>query len=101
MTDKQTEKKPIKASDLPRHRNDQQAESRLYFYFLKYSFQHCSAHLCAGNLSSAMGARNQVGKGLSYWPASLCSLTTQFLESIPRTIAGLKIPTHSIVFEGA
>ncbi len=52
---------------------------------------------CAGNLSPAMGARNQVGIGLSYRPASLCSLATQFqnrfLESIPCPIAGLKIPT--------
>jgi hypothetical protein len=48
-----------------------------------------------------MGARNQVGIGLSYRPASLCSLATQFqtrfLESIPRPTAGLKIPTlHGI-----
>ncbi len=52
---------------------------------------------CAGNLSSAKGARNQVGIGLSYRPASLCSLATQFqtrfLESIPRPTAGLKIQT--------
>jgi hypothetical protein len=45
------------------------------------------------NLSPAMGARNQVGIVLSYRPASLCSLATQFqtrfLESIPRSIAGL------------
>jgi hypothetical protein len=44
-----------------------------------------------------MGDRNQVGIGLSYRPASLCSLATQFqtrfLESIPRPIAGLKFPT--------
>jgi hypothetical protein len=44
-----------------------------------------------------MGARNQVGIGLTYRPASLCSLATQFqtrfLESIPRPIAGLKFPT--------
>jgi hypothetical protein len=44
-----------------------------------------------------MGARNQVGIGLSYRPASLCSLATQFqtrfLESISRPIAGLKIST--------
>jgi hypothetical protein len=44
-----------------------------------------------------MGARNQVGIGLSYRPTSLRSLATQFqtrfLESIPRPIAGLKIPT--------
>jgi hypothetical protein len=44
-----------------------------------------------------VGARNQVGIGLSYRPVSLCSLATQFqtrfLESIPRPIAGLKIPT--------
>jgi hypothetical protein len=40
-----------------------------------------------GNLGPAMGARNQVGIGLSYRPASLCSFATQFqtrfLESIP------------------
>jgi hypothetical protein len=56
-----------------------------------------SEQLCAGNLSPAMGARNQVGIGLSYRPASLCSMASQFqtrfLESIPRPIAGLKIPT--------
>jgi hypothetical protein len=34
-TDKQTETKSIKARDLPRHRNYQQAESRFYFQFLK------------------------------------------------------------------
>ncbi len=48
-------------------------------------------------LSPAMGARNQVGIGSSYRPANLCSLATQFqtrfLESIPRPITGLKIPT--------
>jgi hypothetical protein len=48
-------------------------------------------------LSPAMEARNQVGIGLSYRPTSLCSLATQFqtqfLESIPRPIAGLKFPT--------
>jgi hypothetical protein len=52
---------------------------------------------CVGNLRPTVGARNQVGIGLSYRPASLCSLATQFqtrfLESIPRPIAGLKIPT--------
>jgi hypothetical protein len=51
----------------------------------------------AGNLSPALGARNQVGIGLSYRPASLCSLVSQFqtrfVESIPRPIAGLKITT--------
>jgi hypothetical protein len=49
-----------------------------------------------GNLSPAMGARNQVGIGL-YRPASLCSLATQFQtrfqELIPRPIAGLKFST--------
>jgi hypothetical protein len=48
-----------------------------------------------------MEARNQVGIGLSYRPASLCSLATQFqtrfqnrfLKSILRTIAGLKFST--------
>ncbi len=44
-----------------------------------------------------MGARNQVGIGLSYRPASLCSLASQFqtrfLESIPRPLAGLKFST--------
>jgi hypothetical protein len=52
-----------------------------------------------GNLSPApVGARNQVGIRLSYRPASLCSMATQFqtrvLELIPRPIAGLKFPTH-------
>jgi hypothetical protein len=44
-----------------------------------------------------MGARNQVGIGLSYQSGSLCSLATQFqtrfLESILRPIAGLKFST--------
>jgi hypothetical protein len=51
----------------------------------------------AGNLSHAMGTRKQVGIGLSYRPACLCSLAqfqTRFLESIPRPVAGLKIPTQ-------
>jgi hypothetical protein len=52
-----------------------------------------------GNFSPDMRARNQVGTGLSYRPASLCSLATQFqthpfLESIPRPIAGLKFSTR-------
>ncbi len=54
-----------------------------------------------GNLSPPMGARNQVGIGLSYRPASLCSLATQFQtrfqKSIPRPIAGLKIPMPEII----
>jgi hypothetical protein len=44
-----------------------------------------------------MGARNQGGIGLSYRPASLCSLATQFqtqfLESISHPIAELKFST--------
>jgi hypothetical protein len=44
--------------------------------------------------SHSMGARNQVGIGMSYRPASIYSLATQFqtrfLRSIPRPIAGLK-----------
>jgi hypothetical protein len=59
---------------------------------------------CVGNFSPAMGARNQVGIGLSYRPASLCSLATlfqtRFLESIPRPIAGLKIQTLEYLFLG-
>ncbi len=55
---------------------------------------------CAGNFSPAMGARNQVGIGLSYLPASLCSLATQlqtrFLELIPRPTAGLKFSTQML-----
>jgi hypothetical protein len=47
-----------------------------------------------------MAPRNQVGIGLSFGPASLCSLATQFqtrfLELIPRPIAGLKFPTQEI-----
>jgi hypothetical protein len=35
-----------------------------------------SSALRVGNLIPAMGARNQVGMGLSYRPASLCSLAT-------------------------
>ncbi len=46
-----------------------------------------------------MGTRNQVGIGLSYQPASLCSLATQFqtrfLKSIPRPKAGFKFPTQA------
>jgi hypothetical protein len=52
---------------------------------------------CVGNFSPAMGAWNQVGIGLSYRPASLCSLATQFqtrfLELIPCHIAGLNFST--------
>jgi hypothetical protein len=48
-----------------------------------------------------MGARNQVGIGLSYRPASLCSLATQYqtrrLELIPRPTAGLKFSALVIV----
>ncbi len=44
------------------------------------------------------GLWKQVSIGLSYRPASLCSLATQFqtrfLESIPRPIAGHKFPTR-------
>ncbi len=51
-----------------------------------------------GYFSSALGARNLEGIGLSYRPASLCSLATQFqvrfLELIPRPIAGLKFSTQ-------
>ncbi len=49
-----------------------------------------------------MWARNQVGIGLSFRPASLCSLATQFqtrfLESIPRPIAGLKFSAQTIIY---
>jgi hypothetical protein len=45
--------------------------------------------------------RNQVGMGLSYRPASLCSLATQFqtrfLESIPHPIEGLKISAQKSI----
>jgi hypothetical protein len=51
-----------------------------------------------GNFSLAMGARNHVGIGLLFRPASLCSLATQFqtrfLASIPHHIAGLKFSTR-------
>jgi hypothetical protein len=63
---------------------------------------------CVGNLSPAMGARNQVGLGLTYQLAKLRSLATQFqtrfLESIPRPIAGLKFssvlkePPHPVLY---
>jgi hypothetical protein len=56
--------------------------------------------LRVGNLSPTMGARNQVGIGLLYRPASLCILATQFqtqfLESIPRPIAGLMLLTQEL-----
>ncbi len=42
-----------------------------------------------GNLSPAMGARNQVGIGLSYWPATLCSLATQFQTMGARNRVGI------------
>ncbi len=48
-------------------------------------------------LTHCYESRNQVGKELSYRPASPCSLATQFqtrfLESTPRPIAGLRFPT--------
>jgi hypothetical protein len=48
-----------------------------------------------------MGAWNQVGVGLSYRLASLCSLATQFqtrfLELIPRPIAGLQFSTLFLI----
>jgi hypothetical protein len=57
---------------------------------------------CVGNFRTAMGARNQAGIGLSYRPASLCSLATQFqtrfLESIPCPIPGLKFSTLSRIW---
>ncbi len=64
--------------------------SSLYFSF------NCRLRCddCVGNFSPAMEDRNQVGIGLSYRPASLSSLATQFqtrfLESIPCPIGGLK-----------
>jgi hypothetical protein len=69
----------------------------LFYGFLTTLVDSLQKEASADNLSPAMGARNQVGIGLLYRPASLCSLATQFqtrfLESIPRPIAGLKIPT--------
>jgi hypothetical protein len=50
----------------------------------------------------SVGARNQVGIGLSYRPASLSSLATQFqtrfLETIPRPIAGLKFSAQESIY---
>ncbi len=50
-----------------------------------------TAFIIQPELSPAMGARNRVGVELSYHPASLCSLASQFhtrlLESIPSPIA--------------
>jgi hypothetical protein len=58
------------------------------------SFMGIEITTCVGNFSPALEARNQVGIGLSYRPASQCSLDTQFqtrfLESTPRPIARLK-----------
>jgi hypothetical protein len=68
-----------------------------------YFFNFPNFFFSVGNFSPAMGARNQVGIGLSYRPASQCSLATQFqtrfLELIPRPIAGLKFSTLISVFE--
>ncbi len=72
--------------------------------FSSYCTVHCTESVfvnSVGNLSPAMGARNQVGIGLSYRPASLSSLATQFptrfLESIPRPVAGLKFPLQESI----
>jgi hypothetical protein len=52
------------------------------------SFRIVRGQNSVGNLSPAMGARNQLGIRLSFQQASLCSLATQFqtwfLVSIPR-----------------
>jgi hypothetical protein len=57
-----------------------------------------------GNLRPAMGARNQVGIGLLYRPASLCSLATQFqtrfLESIPQMGSSAPPPAKSQAADG-
>ena len=60
-------------------------------------YYHIRIVNCVGNISPAMGARNQVGIGYSYRTDCLCSLVTQFqtlfLELIPRPITGLKFST--------
>jgi hypothetical protein len=70
------------------------AEREKDLSYLIFSFQLVA---CVGNLSPAMGARNQVGKGLSYRLASLCSFATQFqtrfLETIPHPVPGFKFST--------
>jgi hypothetical protein len=70
------------------------AETSMKLYIHEFGFWFTYRD---GNLSRAMGARNQVGIGLSYRPASLSSSATQFqtrfLESNPRPIAGLKFST--------
>jgi hypothetical protein len=59
----------------------------------------CLVIIRDGNLGPAMGNRNQEVMGLSYRPASLCSLATQcqsrFLELIPCPLAGLEFPTQA------
>ncbi len=56
-----------------------------------------------GNFSPAMGARNQVGIGLPYRPASQCILATQFqtqfLEFIPSPMTGLMFSTQTMLSE--
>ncbi len=65
--------------------------------YLKFKLLH---KYSGSNFSPAMEARNQVGIGLSYRPASLCSMAiqfqTRFLELIPRPIAGLKFSAQII-----
>ncbi len=77
-------------------------DSRLWELFQKRPVPGSNIN-CVDNLSPATGARNQVGIGSSYRPASLCSLATQFqtrlLESIPRPIAGRKFSTLECVIE--
>jgi len=70
----------------------------LFEIWLLFYGQNRQRNPVSVTLVPQMGAKNQVGIGLSYRPASLCSLATQFqtqfLELIPRPIAGLKFSTQ-------
>ncbi len=75
----------------------------VWFYFDSTQLQ---AAFCVGNLSPAMGARNQVGCRTGpparpvVVPARLATqFQTRFLESIPRPIAGLKFSTLYVFAE--
>ncbi len=98
---------PVTSTKLPLRKvraTEQLLEQTDTVYHANYSISawYCAVcRTCVGNFSPAMGASNTVGIGLSYRPASLRSLATQFqtrlLESIPRPIAGLKFSTLSNV----
>jgi hypothetical protein len=73
-------------------------QQRFFLIFGSFSSILSPLTEAKARIDPAMGARNQVDIGLSYRPANLCSLATQFqtrfLESIPRPIAERKFSTR-------